>query len=143
MIVKGLEKPPGSEEDESEVREAVERLVAAFGEGPLDDYFGAFHPDCSFVFYTADQRLESVADYQALWERWVKEDGFAVLDCRTRDTRVQLWGDVAVVSHSVRTKVRSRGQESVVDERETIVFARQADGRWVGVHEHLSPYQAR
>jgi ketosteroid isomerase-like protein len=142
VIVKGLSKPR-SEVDESEVREAVERLVAAFGEGRLDDYFSAFHPDSSFVFYTADQRLESVADYRALWERWVKEDGFAVLDCRTSDTRVQLWGDVAVVSYSVRTSVRSRGQESVVDERETIVLARQADGRWLGVHEHLSPYQAR
>ena len=134
-----LGNPSSSESAESEVREAVDRLVAAFGDGRLDDYFGAFHPDCSFVFYTTDHRLESVAEYRAVWDRWVNEDDFAVLDCRTGDTRVQLWGDVAVVSHSVETKVRSAGEESVVNERETIVLARQTDGGWLGVHEHLSP----
>ncbi len=141
--MKELGDPTRSESAESEVREVVERLVAAFGDGRLADYFGAFHPDCSFVFYTTDHRLESVVDYRALWDRWVKEDGLTVLDCRTSDTRVQLWGDVAVVSHSVKTRVRSGGQESVVNERETIVLARQADGRWLGVHEHLSPSEPR
>ena len=31
-----------------------------------------------------------------------------------------------------------RGRE-VLRERETRVFARAEDGRWLGVHEHLSP----
>jgi ketosteroid isomerase-like protein len=127
-------------EREREVREAVGRLVAAFGGGRLDEYFGSFHPDCSFVFHSTDHILGSVDEYRSLWRRWVQEDGFEVLDCRTSDTSVQLWGDVAVVTHSVLTRVRTRDGEDDIRERETIVLQRQPDGRWLGIHEHLSPW---
>lgn len=124
---------------EEEVREAVGALVTAFGEGRLKDYFDSFHPGCTFVFHTVDRRLESVDEYRSLWRRWVAEEGLEVLDCRTSDTRLQVWGDVAVVTHSVWTRARTHEGEQDLDERETIVLARQADGRWLGVHEHLSP----
>lgn len=124
---------------EGQVREAVARLVSAFGEGRLEDYFGSFHPDCSFVFHTTEQRLGSVEEYRALWRRWVREDGFEVLGCRTSDTSVQLWGEVAVVTHDVDTRVRTNDGEEDLSERETIVLASQIDGRWLAVHEHLSP----
>jgi ketosteroid isomerase-like protein len=122
-----------------DVPAAVDAIVSAFAEGRLGDYFAAFHPECTFVFYTADRRLESVQEYRRLWERWVREDGFEVVSCSTTDTRVQRWAQVAVVTHTVRTRVRSREGEQDLDERETIVLARQPDGRWLGVHEHLSP----
>lgn len=126
---------------EDQVREAVERIVAAFGAGRLDEYFGSFHPGSTFVFHTEDRRLESVDDYRRLWERWVDEDGFEVLGCWTTDPRIQMWGDVAVVTHTVFTKSRTREGETDRRERETIVLARQADGRWLGIHEHLSPWE--
>lgn len=124
---------------EAEVREAVARLVSAFGDGRLEDYFGSFHPDCSFIFHTTEQRLGSVEEYRELWRRWVHEDGLEVLGCRTGNTSVQLWGEVAVVTHDVDTRVRTNDGEEDLSERETIVLARQADGRWLAVHEHLSP----
>lgn len=124
---------------EREVRGTVERLVAAFGEGRLDDYFGCFSPDATFVFHTTPERLGSVDAYRRLWDRWVSEDGFRVLSCRTSDTNVQVLGDVAVLTHSVRTRLATNAGEDTVHERETIVLARQADGRWLAVHEHLSP----
>lgn len=124
---------------EAEAREAVARLVSAFGDGRLEDYFGSFHPDCSFIFHTTEQRLGSVEEYRELWRRWVHEDGFEVLGCRTGNTSVQLWGEVAVVTHDVDTRVRTNDGEEDLSERETIVLARQADGRWLAVHEHLSP----
>ena len=125
--------------DEQDVLRAVAAIVSAFGDGRLDDYFAGFHPDCSFVFYTSERRLDSVADYRALWDRWVAEDGFEVRSCRSWDARVQVWGDAAVVTHDVETRVQSRSSEEVLHERETIVFVRQAGGRWLAVHEHLSP----
>ena len=125
--------------DEQDVLRAVAAIVSAFGDGRLDDYFSGFHPDCSFVFYTSERRLDSVADYRALWDRWVAEDGFEVRSCRSWDARVQVWGDAAVVTHDVETRVQSRSSEDVLHERETIVFVRQAGGRWLAVHEHLSP----
>jgi uncharacterized protein (TIGR02246 family) len=127
---------------DDDVRAAVDAIVSAFGEGRLDDYFGAFHPDCSFVFYTTDRRLESVEEYRRLWDEWVRDDGFEVVSCSTSGTRIQRWGDAAVVTHAVRTRVRTNDGEQDLDERETIVLVRQPDGRWLGVHEHLSPSPA-
>jgi uncharacterized protein (TIGR02246 family) len=124
---------------ERDVRDAADRLVAAFAAGRLDDYFGCFAPDATFVFHTTPERLESPADYRALWERWAREDGFEVLSCTSSGARVQLLGDgAAVFTHDVATRVRTTAGEEDLRERETIVFARR-DGRWLAVHEHLSP----
>ena len=124
---------------EEEVRTAAEALVSAFGGGDLDAYFGSFADDATFLFHTTDRRLTSTAEYRQEWAQWVAEDGFAVLDCVTEDTLIQVLGDVAVLTHRVRTTVSTHEGESVLRERETIVFARGDDGRWRGVHEHLSP----
>ncbi len=124
---------------DTEVRQALAALVAAFGEGRLDDYFGCFAPDATFVFYTAPARLMSVDEYRGLWARWVADDGFRVISCRTFDTNVQPFGDLAVVTHSVETRISTNQGEDSLHERETIVMARSSDGRWRGVHEHLSP----
>lgn len=123
---------------EDQIEETIERIVTAFGGGRLDEYFGSFHPDCTFVFHNAERRLESVDDYRRLWQRWVDEDGFEVLECWTTETRIQVWDDVAVVTHTVFTKIRTREGEEDLRERETIVLARQPDGRWLAIHEHLS-----
>ncbi|MEY2247965.1 nuclear transport factor 2 family protein [Streptomyces sp. BF23-18] len=122
-----------------DVRDAADALVAAFAEGRLDDYFGAFAPDATFVFHTTPERLGSTAEYRALWQRWVEQDGFRVLGCTSSARLVQPFGDTAVFSHDVETRVATHAGEETVHERETIVFARSADGVWLAVHEHLSP----
>ena len=123
---------------EAEVRSAAEALVAAFGHGDLDAYFGSFADDATFLFHTTDRRLTSTEEYRREWAQWVAEDGFAVLDCLSEDRLIQVFGDAAVLTHRVRTTVSTNEGESVLRERETIVFAKR-DGRWVAVHEHLSP----
>ncbi len=127
---------------EDEVRRTAEALVAAFGRGDLEAYFACFADDATFLFHTTDRLITSTDDYRGEWGRWVAEDGFRVLDCHTTDTVVQGLGDTAVLTHRVRTTVATNAGESVLQERETIVFARQADGRWLAVHEHLSPAPA-
>ena len=116
-------------DDEAQVRAAAERLVAAFGSGRLDDYFACFADDATFVFYTTPQRLESVDAYRQLWDGWVREDGFRVTGCVSSAVRVQVLGDAAVMVHDVRTEVSTRAGAQTSLERETIVFARQEDGR--------------
>jgi uncharacterized protein (TIGR02246 family) len=124
---------------EEEVRAAGQALVSAFGRGDLDAYFGSFADDATFLFHTTDRRLTSTEAYRQEWAQWVAEDGFAVRDCVTEDTLIQVLGDdAAVLTHRVRTTVSTHEGESVLRERETIVFAKR-DGRWLGVHEHLSP----
>ncbi|MFM7717940.1 MAG: YybH family protein [Actinomycetota bacterium] len=123
--------------DEQDVRAAVAGIIAAFGEERMDDYFARFTPDCSFLFHTTARRMPSVQAYRDEYARWVAEDGFRIRSCETTDTEVQLHGDVAVVTHHVVTHVEVGGRPQVLDERETIVL-RKVDGRWMGVHEHLS-----
>jgi ketosteroid isomerase-like protein len=123
---------------EEEVRDAAAALVSAFGRGDLDAYFGCFVDDATFLFHTTGRLLASTEEYRREWARWSAEDGFAVLDCVTQDSVVQVFGDTAVLTHRVRTTVATHEGESVLRERETIVFAKR-EGRWLGVHEHLSP----
>ncbi len=121
-----------------EVIAAAAAIVAAFGRHDPKAYFALFAPDATFVFYTTPQRLNSRAEYEAEWANWEKNDAFRVRSCRSKDPRVQVFGDVAVFSHSVRTELSTKQGDNTVLERETIVFHRRG-GRWVGVHEHLSP----
>ncbi len=124
---------------ERQVLQAADRLVAAFGGGRVDDYFACFHPEATFVFYTTDHRLESSAAWRELWDTLEREEDFRVLECHSSARRVQHLGESAIFTHDVETRVSTRAGEETLRERETIVFARQTDGGWLAVHEHLSP----
>ncbi|MEX2136389.1 MAG: nitrilase-related carbon-nitrogen hydrolase [Chloroflexota bacterium] len=101
------------------------------------DYFAHFAPDATFVFYTTAAFLGARAEYEAEFDRW-EADGFRVLSCDSSDQRVQVAGDAAVFTHRVATRAIIGGEEVASDERETIVFRREPDGRWLAIHEHLS-----
>jgi ketosteroid isomerase-like protein len=122
-----------------EVLAAARHLVEAFGRHDTAAYFGCFAPGATFIFYTTAAPLASRADYQRLWEQWEREDGFRVLSCVSAEPAVQDLGDAAVFRHEVTTTVATRDGEQTLRERETIVFRRDS-GRWIAVHEHLSPH---
>jgi ketosteroid isomerase-like protein len=128
----------GDRQQAEAVLAAARDLVRAFGGHDTDGYFGCFAPDATFIFYTTADRLTSREAYRRLWRQWEEQDGFRVLSCRSDRPSVQMLGDAAVFTHEVTTVVRSALGEETLAERETIVFRRQA-GRWVAVHEHLSP----
>ncbi len=123
----------------AEVKTTADAIVAAYGGHRTDDYFQAFHPQATFVFYSSPERFNSRVEFREEWDRWMREDGFKVLECVSSDQLVQPLGDVAVFTHSLETRLRTNAGEETVLERETIVFSRQADGSWLAVHEHLSP----
>ena len=119
--------------------EAAALVVAAFGSHDKEKYFGCFSPEASFLFYSSNKRLNSRQEYEEEWKSW-EEDGFKVHSCVSSDAIVTLYAEsrVAVFTHSVRTDL-SMGEERVTNrERETIVFEK-VDGRWLAIHEHLSP----
>jgi len=120
----------------NEVAAAADALVAAFGSHDRDAYFAAFDPDATFVFHTSNEVLTSRQAYESVWASWESE-GFRVLECTTSDRRIDMVSDdVAILTHAVRTVLD--GVDEVQRERETIVFRRSSDGRWLGIHEHLS-----
>jgi uncharacterized protein (TIGR02246 family) len=121
---------------EDDVLEAARRLVEAFGSHDVSAYFDSFTPDATFVFPNCPAPLGSRAEYEATWRTW-EQEGFRVEGCVSSDQRVHLIGDdVAVFTHHVSTSLA--GEADPERERETIVFRKDAAGRWLGVHEHLS-----
>jgi uncharacterized protein (TIGR02246 family) len=123
-----------------EVREAYERLMDAFASGAADEYFACFHDDASFLF-PGEPLLEPRSAYRSAWSRWAAE-GVRFTDVVTDDVRIRVFGDTAVVTHRIATTVDTGGTVAVDRERESIIFARTA-GRWLAVHEHLSPADPR
>lgn len=124
--------------DTSAVLSAADALVAAFGRHDAKAYFDAFAPSATFIFYNLDRILADRAAYEAEWALWESRDGFRVKSCRSTDRKVQVVGDIAIFTHAVETELIIAGEELTNCERETIVFAKQLDGRWLAVHEHLS-----
>ncbi|WP_249676456.1 YybH family protein [Pseudomonas abieticivorans] len=124
--------------DQQHVLDAAAELVAAFAKNDREAYFGAFSADASFVFYTLAQPLLSRDAYQALWDSSRREDGFEVLSCTSSNAFVSLQGDVAIFIHDVATELRMQGELCFSQERETIVFRKEQQGRWLACHEHLS-----
>lgn len=126
----------GRPTDEQQVLAAAAELVRHFGAHDTEAYFADLAPDATFVFHSHPDVIGSRAAYRQVWDEWAA-DGFRVLGCRSEEPRAQLVGpDVAVFVHRVRTTLD--GVQDEQRERETIVFRREPDGRWLGVHEHLS-----
>lgn len=128
---------------EQEVLAAARTLEAAYVDGRMEDYFAGFAPGATFVFHTDASRHESLTAYREQWRREELEEGLAVISSVASNQLVQTVGDdVAILIHDVATDIRLAGAVQTLLERETIVFARQPGGRWLAVHEHLSPVPA-
>lgn len=134
--------PSNAEAREADQRSAVvdasRAIVSAFGRDDPDAYFKLFAPDATFIFHTTQRRLENRQAYELEWATWRRDLGFRVRSCTSSNQRVQLLGDVAILSHDVLTEITTNGGDATLMERETIVFHRRGD-RWIAVHEHLSP----
>jgi ketosteroid isomerase-like protein len=124
---------------EREVREAYERLVAAFREGRLDEKFACFADDATVV--DGGRWFGSLDEYRSGWDRWVAEQGSfePPLSVETRILKLRTFGDVAVLTHSIDSRQRTDVGEEVEHEIETIVFGRQPDGRLLVVHQQIGP----
>lgn len=124
---------------EREVREAYERLVAAFREGRLDEKFACFADDATVV--DGGRWFGSLDEYRSGWDRWVAERGGfePPLSVETRILKLRTFGDVAVLTHSIDSRQRTEVGEEVEHEIETIVFGRQPDGRLLVVHQQIGP----
>lgn len=124
-----------------QVLTATDELIAAFAATDTAAYFACFSPGATFVFHPEQERLDDRAAYEKRWASWL-DDGWRVVSCTSSDRLVQVFGDTAVLSHTVDTVIEVHGEQSTLRERESIVFVRDHDGRILAVHEHLSPVPA-
>jgi ketosteroid isomerase-like protein len=127
-------------QDREAVRQAADYLIERFGAFDRDAYFACFAPEATFIFHTTDRIFASRAEYEAEWATWI-EIGFSVLSCTSHDQRIDFpTSDVAVFTHRVLTTIRDETGDQDLIERESIIFRREPNGTWQGVHEHLSPH---
>lgn len=118
---------------------AASRLLETFARGDLDGYFSAFVPSATFIFHSVPTPLASVEEYRSAWRDWVATFDLRIIGCTSERQSIDfVTSEVALFTHAVRVTASTREGIHQRRERETIVFARQADGRWLGVHEHLS-----
>lgn len=122
----------------AEALAAADAIIDDFGHHRREAYFAGFAPEATFMFHTVPERLETRAAYEELWRDWEQTNGFRVRGCTSANRRLQVFGTVAVFSHDVTTVLESDGARETQHERETIVLENRG-GRWLGVHEHLSP----
>lgn len=123
--------------DVAEVQLAAQQLVAAFARNDTQAYFASFTEDATFVLHNLELPLRSRHAWYTQWTSWQAE-GFSILDCVSSNTHVQVCGEVAIFFHDVDTCIQIDGQQSLLAERETIIFRRTSQG-WLACHEHLSP----
>ena len=122
---------------QASVEEAAAAIVQAFRANDRDAYFRTFAEDATFVFHPEQHRLNDRASYERAWDSW-RAEGWAVLDCVSRDALIQCYPGMAVFTHTVDTTVDpGDGSAERSTERETIVFRTEGDGL-IAVHEHLS-----
>jgi ketosteroid isomerase-like protein len=124
---------------DNEVREAYDRLVTAFREGRWDDKFASFSGDATFV--DGGRWFGSLDEYRTAWKRWeAEQDALPVpLSVETCIRKLKMLGQAAVLTHSIESRQPTDAGEETVHEIETIVFGKQPDGRWLIVHQHISP----
>lgn len=122
---------------EDQVFAAADAIVAAFSETDTVAYFAGFAPDASFVFHPEAARLNSRAEYEALWAGWLA-DNWRVTACRSSDRLVQVFPGGAIFSHIVDTSIDSDAGPESYTERESIIFRTDAGDSLIAIHEHLS-----
>ncbi len=120
------------------VEQTIEKLLSAFGRHDKAAYFSCFDEDATFLFYNSDETGLTKARYQQMWDCWEKEHGFRVLACDSTNQKLTVFGDTAIFTHEVETKTEWGGEQNLLSERESIIFARNDSGSWLCVHEHLS-----
>lgn len=129
----------GPGEDAEGVLGAAARLVDAFARFDKAEYFACFRGDASFVFYNSPIEFSERARYEREWDEWVR-DGWRVLSCTSTNPRARMLDrDTALFAHEVHTTLGPLEESTILHERETIIFCREAGG-WLAVHEHLSSF---
>ena len=122
---------------EQAVLDVADTIVAAYASTDTKAYFAGFDDNASFVFHSEENRLNSRAEYERLWDEWV-QSGWRVVSCTSSNRLVQVFPGGAVFSHTVETVIDSSDGPDAYTERESMVFRTEGEGSLIAIHEHLS-----
>jgi ketosteroid isomerase-like protein len=126
-------------DDAEDVRQATLKHFDALNKGDIAAHIAGHAPVRSvFNLDSGPLKEYTTLDAQAEVLRVRFEAGYKSQQ-EIRDIKVGLYGNVAIVTGHVVGSVIDHGATMPVNERRTAVLVKQADGRWLEVHQHSSP----
>ncbi|HMF45138.1 MAG TPA: DUF4440 domain-containing protein [Candidatus Udaeobacter sp.] len=122
---------------ESEVWHEVEELNKAFARNDVAKYFSYIDPNITVITPSNPYRVEGIEDDREEFEYGLKNGSGRVGYFQEMQPKIQLFGDVAVVTYYSRGSYGPQGQEKVHYLKETDVLHKM-NGKWKVVHIHVS-----
>jgi ketosteroid isomerase-like protein len=122
---------------ESEVWHVIEDLNIAFARNDLAKYFSYIDPDITVITPSNPYRVEGIQDDREEFEYGLKNGTGRVGYFQELQPKVQLFGDIAVVTYYTRGSYGPEGQQKTRYYKETDVLHKK-DGKWKVVHIHVS-----
>ena len=122
---------------ESEVWHEVEELNKAFARNDVPKYFSYIDPNITVITPLNPYRVEGIEDDREEFEYGLKNGSGRVGYFQEMQPKIQLFGDVAVVTYYSRGSYGPQGQEKVHYLKETDVLHKM-NGKWKVVHIHVS-----
>jgi len=122
---------------ESEVWHEVEELNKAFARNDVAKYFSYIDPNITVITPLNPYRVEGIEDDREEFEYGLKNGSGRVGYFQEMQPKIQLFGDVAVVTYYSRGSYGPQGQEKVHYLKETDVLHKM-NGKWKVVHIHVS-----
>jgi ketosteroid isomerase-like protein len=143
MCLTVLRAEPPSTEDvtgstiESEVWRVIEELNIAFARNDLAKYFSYIDSGVTVITPSNPYRVEGIQDDREEFEYGLKKGTGRVGYFQEFQPKVQLFGEIAVVTYYTRGSYGPEGQEKIRYYKETDVLCKK-DGKWKVVHIHVS-----
>ncbi len=122
---------------EREVLDTVEAMNHCWTRGDLRQLPRYFHPRMVAVTPADDLPLVGGAACVAGWTRYATT--VRILSWRTRDARVEVFGDAAVVTYLYEMECETEGRTFRPRGRDMLALVREG-GRWQVVADQFSPY---
>ena len=125
---------------ESDVWHVIEELNTAFAQNDLERYFSYIDPEITVITPANPYRVEGIQDDREEFEHGLRNGSGRVGYFQEMQPKVQLFGEIALVTYYTRGSYGSEGQEKVRYYKETDVL-RKRNGKWKVVHIHVSATQ--
>jgi ketosteroid isomerase-like protein len=121
----------------SQVWRVIEELNAAFARNDSAKYFSYIDPDITVITPSNPYRVEGIQDDKEEFQYGLKIGAGRVGYFQEMQPKIQLFGDVAVVTYYTRGSYGPEGQEKARYYKETDVLYKK-NGDWKVAHIHVS-----
>jgi ketosteroid isomerase-like protein len=123
-------------EVEREVWETLRELNDTWTKGNPEDLINYFHVDMVAITPTDRKRREGREACVADWVEFAKTA--KIHGWKEMDPRIQIYGNVAVVTYYFDISFEKNGQTTSFGGRDMFIFVKEG-GRWWAVADHFSP----